>query len=160
MGHFYGHAKLSEDIARNVLNRLKYDNLTKDSVLLLVKYHDLHLEESETAVKRLLRKIGPEMFRKLILLYRADNLAQSPEYRDRQAGYDRLSETADRILEEEQCFSLKDLAVSGHDIIDMGFEPGSRIGTILNDLLTQVIDGKLKNEKEELTGYVQKNYEP
>lgn len=159
VGHFYGHAKLSEDIARNVLNRLRYDNQTKDSVLRLVKYHDLHLEESETAVKRLLRKIGPEMFRKLILLYRADNLAQSLEYRDRQAGYDRLSEIADRILEEEQCFSLKDLAVSGHDIIDMGFDPGSRIGTILNDLLTQVIDGKLKNEKEELTGYVQKNYE-
>ena len=160
IGHFYGHAKKSEEMAWRILNRLKYDNETKDTVLTLVKYHDLHLEESEKAVKRMLRKIGPDLFRKLILVYKADNMAQSPEYRDRQEGFDRLSEIADKILSEEQCFSLKDLAVTGRDVIALGYKPGKKIGKILDDLLTKVIDGKLKNEKEELIGFVKERYKP
>lgn len=160
VGHFYGHAKKSEMIASKVLKRLKYDNETTDSVLTLVKYHDLHLEENEKSVKRLLRKIGPEMFDKLILLYRADNLAQAPVYRDRQEGYDRLSALAEKILSEEQCFSLKSLAVNGSDLIQMGYKPGPKLGSMLDKLLTKVIDGKLKNEKDELVEFIKKHYQP
>ncbi|MBR0451750.1 MAG: HD domain-containing protein [Oscillospiraceae bacterium] len=160
VGHFYGHAKQSEIITKRIMDRLKYDNQTKDSVLLLVKYHDLHLEENEKSIKRLLRKIGPEMFDKLILLYCADNLAQSPAYRDRQEGYDRLSAIAEKILSEEQCFSLKDLAVNGSDLIRMGYRPGPALGEILDKLLTKVIDGKLNNDKEELTRYIEKHFRP
>lgn len=160
VGHFYGHAKKSEMIASKVLKRLKYDNETTNSVLTLVKYHDLHLEENEKSVKRLLRKIGPEMFDKLILLYRADNLAQAPVYRDRQEGYDRLSALAEKILSEEQCFSLKSLAVNGSDLIQMGYKPGPKLGSMLDKLLTKVIDGKLKNEKDELVEFIKKHYQP
>ncbi len=158
VGHFYGHAKKSEIIAENVLNRLKYDNQTKDSVLLLVKYHDLHLEEDEKAIKRLLRKIGPDMFNKLILLYRADNMAQSLSYRDRQEGYDRLEAIAEKIIADEECFSLKDLAINGTDLIKMGYKPGPLLGDILEDLLTRVIDGEIQNGKEELTEFVKRTY--
>ncbi len=160
VGHFYGHAKKSETIAAKILKRLKYDNETTDSVLTLVKYHDLHLEENEKSIKRLLRKIGPEMFDKLILLYRADNLAQAPAFRYRQEGFDRLSTLAEKVLSEEQCFSLKDLAVNGSDLIRMGYKPGPKIGTVLDKLLTKVIDGKLNNEKDELVEFIKKHYQP
>ena len=160
VGHFYGHAKKSETIAARILKRLKYDNETTDSVLTLVKYHDLHLEENEKSIKRLLRKIGPEMFDKLILLYRADNLAQAPAYRYRQEGFDRLSALAEKVLSEEQCFTLKDLAVNGSDLIRMGYKPGPKIGVILDKLLTKVIDGKLNNEKDELVEFIKKHYQP
>ncbi len=160
VGHFYGHAKKSETIAAKILKRLKYDNETTDSVLTLVKYHDLHLEENEKSIKRLLRKIGPEMFDKLILLYRADNLAQAPAFRYRQEGFDRLSTLAEKVLSEEQCFSLKDLAVNGSDLIRMGYKPGPKIGTVLDKLLTKVIDGKLNNEKDVLVEFIKKHYQP
>lgn len=160
VGHFYGHAKKSETIAAKILKRLKYDNETTDSVLTLVKYHDLHLEENEKSIKRLLRKIGPEMFDKLILLYRADNLAQAPAFRYRQEGFDRLSTLAEKVLSEEQCFSLKDLAVNGSDLIRMGYKPGPKIGTVLDKLLTKVIDGKLNNENDELVEFIKKHYQP
>ncbi|MBR3354343.1 MAG: HD domain-containing protein [Oscillospiraceae bacterium] len=159
VGHFYGHAKKSELIAAKVMKRLKYDNETLNNVLTLVKYHDLHLEENEKSIKRLLRKIGPEMFDKLILLYRADNLAQSPDYRDRQDGFDRLNALAAIILSEEQCFSLKDLAVNGSDLIRLGYKPGPKLGAMLDKLLTKVIDGKLKNEKDDLVEFVKKHYQ-
>ena len=159
VGHFYGHAKKSETIAARILKRLKYDNETTDSVLTLVKYHDLHLEENEKSIKRLLRKIGPAMFDKLILLYRADNLAQAPAYRYRQEGFDRLSALAEKVLSEEQCFTLKDLAVNGSDLIRMGYKPGPKIGVILDKLLTKVIDGKLNNEKDELVEFIKKHYQ-
>ncbi|MBQ8995593.1 MAG: HD domain-containing protein [Oscillospiraceae bacterium] len=158
IGHFYGHAKISEDLARNVLNRLKYDNLTKDSVLTLIKYHDLHMEESEKAVRKMLRKIGPELFRKLILLNRADNLAQNPDLWERQVYYDRLEEIADKVLAEEQCFSLKDLAINGSDLIRLGYSPGPLLGTILNDLLDRVVEGELVNDPDALANYAETKY--
>lgn len=150
VGHFYGHAKKSEEIARTVLNRLKYDNATKDTVITLIRYHDMYMEETEKTVKRMLRKLGPENFRKLILLNRADNMAQNPAYRDRQPHYDRLSDLADKILSEEQCFSLKDLAVNGSDLIKEGYRPGPQIGEMLDEVLNLVIDEKLENRKPDI----------
>ena len=158
VGHFYGHAKKSEEIARTVLNRLKYDNATKDTVITLIRYHDMYMEETEKTVKRMLRKLGPENFRKLILLNRADNMAQNPAYRERQTHYDRLSDLADKILSEEQCFSLKDLAVNGSDLIKEGYRPGPQIGEMLDEVLNLVIDEKLENRKPDILLFLSCRY--
>ncbi|MBR2592882.1 MAG: HD domain-containing protein [Oscillospiraceae bacterium] len=158
VGHFYGHAKKSEEIARTVLNRLKYDNATKDTVITLIRYHDMYMEETEKTVKRMLRKLGPENFRKLILINRADNMAQNPAYRERQAHYDRLSDLADKILSEEQCFSLKDLAVNGSDLIKEGYRPGPQIGEMLDEVLNLVIDEKLENRKPDILLFLSCRY--
>ena len=72
----------------------------------------------------------------------------------------RSSAIAEKILSEEQCFSLKDLAVNGSDLIRMGYRPGPALGEILDKLLTKVIDGKLNNDKEELTRYIEKHFRP
>ena len=56
----------------------------------------------------------------------------------------------DRIIAEEQCFSLKDLAVNGSDLVAVGIEKGPQIGVLLNQLLDEVISGNLPNEREVL----------
>ena len=120
IGHFYGHPKVSAQLAEEILTRLKYDNNTKKQVLTLVEYHDYPIEATERSVKRSLRKFTPELFFLLLQLKRADNLAQHPNYRSRQQYYDQLEQLARNILDAQQCFSLKDLAVKGNDLASLG----------------------------------------
>lgn len=150
VGHFFGHASISAELTEKIMSRLKFDNDTKQKVTELVRLHDLQIESSEKAVKRVLNKISPEMFFDLLQLKRADNLAQSPEYRDRQRYYDELESMAKEIIEKEECFSLRDLAVDGNDLITIGFPQGKEIGKVLAMLLEEVIEGKLSNDREEL----------
>lgn len=156
VGHFYGHPAVSEKMAEEILARLKYDNVTRRRVLILVKEHDRIIEPTETAVKRALSRLTPEVFFNLLIIKRADNLAQSPNYRDRLATYDRIESMAQDILERNECISVATLAVNGGDLIAIGMKPGKSIGEMLSRLLEQVIRGELANEKEELLAYVKK----
>ncbi|MBQ4649597.1 MAG: GNAT family N-acetyltransferase [Firmicutes bacterium] len=153
-GHFYGHAARSEEITRAVMHRLRFDNETLNRVTDLVKYHDLQIELTPKAVKRALNKLGEETLRDLILLKRADNLSQSPEFAGRQQYYNQLEDLLTLISEEKQCFSLKDLAVNGNDLIVAGITDGRTIGQTLKEALEEVIDGRLANEKEILLSWI------
>ncbi len=156
VGHFYGHAEISREIAGKVLARLRCDNATRTAVDQLIRYHDTPIECNERSVRRALRRFTPEGFRDLIALKRADNLAQSPAYQERQRECSRLEAMAEEILLQAQCFSLRDLAVKGTDLIDLGIQPGPQIGTILEGLLEEVMADRLPNEKEALLNAIQK----
>ena len=56
----------------------------------------------------------------------------------------------DEVLQENECFTLKDLAINGKDLIKHGVPEGKIIGTILDTLLTMVIDGEINNDKNSL----------
>ena len=155
-GHFYGHPAVSAEMAEKILARLKYDNVTRYRVITLVKEHDRIIEPTETAVKRALSRLTPEVFFNLLAIKRADNLAQSPNYRDRLETYDTIEAMAQDILEKNECISVAALAVNGSDLIALGMKPGKEIGEMLSHLLEQVIRGKLENEQEELLSYVKK----
>lgn len=156
IGHFYGHPAVSAEMAEEILARLKYDNVTRCRVITLVKEHDRIIEPTETAVKRALSRLTPEVFFNLLAIKRADNLAQSPNYRDRLETYDAIEAMAQDILEKNECISVAALAVNGSDLIALGMKPGREIGEMLSHLLEQVIRGKLENEQEELLSYVKK----
>ncbi len=155
-GHFYGHASVSVEMARDVLNRLKFDNESKQRILQLVKYHDVPLEATARCVKRALNKYTKEGFFDLLRLKRADNLAQNPELAVRLEYLDELSRIAEEIIEEEQCFSLKDLQVKGKDLIEMGMKPGKEIGDMLDALLEAVLEEEIPNDRAKLLKFAQK----
>ena len=156
IGHFYGHPAVSARMAEEILARLKYDNVTRRRVVTLVREHDRIIEEKESAVKRALSRLTPEVFFNLLIIKRADTLAQSPDYRNRLETYDRISSMAQDILEKNECISVSTLAVNGNDLIAIGMKPGKEIGDVLNQLLEQVIRGKLENDREALLAYVKK----
>ena len=72
IGHFYGHGKISEEIAVQTLRRLRFDTRTVKEVHLLVKYHDAQIELSKKIIRRWLHRLGEELFFKLLTLKRAD----------------------------------------------------------------------------------------
>ena len=148
-GHFYSHAPKGAAIAKEELLRLKFPAETIEKTVRLVKIHDSPIECSEITVKKKLNRLGEETFFDLVELQRADNLAQSEAFRFRQKNFDFLEETAKRILGENECFSLKKLAVNGNDMLSLGL-CGKEIGAMLNFLVEQVIEEKVQNEKSAL----------
>ena len=154
-GHFYGHATTGAEMADTILRRLRFDTATRERVVLLVREH-CGFELTERAVKRALNRLGQEAFFELLELMRSDNLAQSPALRYRQSWIDAVERLGREVLEKEACFSLKDLAVDGKDLIAAGYAPGPALGAALKTLLDAVIDGKAPNEKAALLAYLER----
>ncbi len=105
------------------------------------------ISAAERAVRRLIGKLGEEDFFRLLDLKRADALAHHPDYRGRTAACDRIGALARELLAQEAVFSLKDLAVNGSDLLELGFPRGPILGQTLNALLEAVLAGDLPNEK-------------
>lgn len=149
--HFHGHADMSAEMARDVMHRLRFDNDTIKKVTTLVKYHDLKIELRAKCVRRAMVKVGVDLFPYLLKVKKADFLAQSMYKREeKEEELKQLTALYEKIMEEKNCVSLKDLAITGRDLIDMGMTPGKEIGETLNRLLDIVIEAPEKNTKEEL----------
>lgn len=156
--HFYGHPQKGADTARKILRRLKFDNDTTNKVCALVKFHDDRPELTMRSVRKTIHRHGLEQYPNLFAVKRADAGAQNP------AGYEQKMEYIAKyealyhqILEEQQCLSLKDLAVTGKDLITLGIEPGKAIGEILNKMLADVLEEPSYNTKEILIKRLQQN---
>lgn len=152
-GHFHGHGVISHKMTKDILARLRFDNKTRDEILDLVIYHDADIYPGVRTVKRWLNKIGPEMLSKLVEIKLADMYAHADIDRDERIdAYFSVLKIADNIVDEQQCFTLKDLAINGHDILDLGVESGPLVGTILSNLLGKVLDGEITNDHDLLIG--------
>lgn len=96
-------------------------------------------------IKRLLSKHGEEASRQLIELHRADTLGQSSICIPRLATFETANAMIDELLQEEKCFSLKDLAVNGNDMMAIGLK-GKSIGNALQACLDAVMDERVAND--------------
>ena len=151
VGHFYGHPEVSYEKAKTALARLKFDNATTAAVLTLIKYHDMPIEPTKPAVKKVLKLLGADLFFKLLDIKRADNLAQNLELtKDVLKTIDNIENIAKEIIKNNECFCLKTLAVTGADLINIGIPTGKELGEKLEFLLDAVINERAENKKEEL----------
>ena len=92
-------------------------------------------------LRRWCGKLGTDLMRKLIALQDAD--AHATAHRHEPMAFPLLYLMLDDILQQEQCFSLKQLAVRGGDLLALGMEPGPQVGALLRETLEQVIEGCL-----------------
>lgn len=160
VGHFYGHAVISKDIAEKSLRGLRYDNQTVKLVTQLVEAHDRTIEPRKPVIRRCLNKMGLKQFLRLLDVKEADYMAQAQLYGDRLHKVEILQMTNEILvaqIQQEDCFSLKDLAINGDDLIQLGYKPGKKIGTVLNQLLEMVIDGTMENSKDLLIQWANQN---
>lgn len=149
--HFYGHAAVSAEIAKKVLSGLKFDNDTTFAVIKLVSEHDRKIEPDQKGVRRALQRFGEDMFLKLLEVKKADVLAQSTYKREEKLEQLACLKTVyEQVRQAGDCFCLKDLAVTGKDLIALGMKPGPQIGQVLSSLLELVIEDPSQNTKENL----------
>ena len=154
-GHFYGHPEISRDLADGMLRRLKCGTEFRETVVRLVAWHDRDIPRTDRGLRRALRALGQEDLGRLIDVKRADNLAQAPEFRSTQAEIDKAETIMERLLSENACFSLRQLAVNGRDLMKLGLS-GPAVGRTLAALLDQVVDGELPNERTALLKWIGK----
>lgn len=149
--HFKGHGVVSEEIAGKILHRLKFDNDTIYQVKKLIYWHDYRVKPEPRLVRRAMNKVGAELFPLLLKVQRADNLAQSLYLRDEKLKrIEDVTAIYEEILKKQQCVTLKELAVNGRDLINLGVKPGKELGEILQWMLEQVIEEPELNEKDKL----------
>ncbi len=140
-------AHMSSEAAGKVMRGLKTDNETHRLVKKLVGALDIELPKSsserfEKEVTHLLSEHGFDDLRKIISLRRAFCAGDNE--------LDLISETVDKLDEQNACISIKQLAVSGSDLAEAGIPKSPEMGKILKKLLFLVIEGKVENSKEYL----------
>ncbi len=155
--HFHGHAALGEELSKQILHRLKFDNETIRVVSKLVRHHDERFEPTRRNVRRMINRTGEELFPYLLKIRMADTLAQSDFRREAKIKWiHQVKALAGEIAADEECLSLKTLAVTGKDLIGEGFAPGPSLGILLNRLLQDVLDEPTHNNKEYLLNLAHK----
>lgn len=156
--HFHGHAQKSEEYAYRILRELKFDNDTLHKVKKLTCYHDYKIVGTPKGVRKIMSLLGEEMFLDLLEIKRADTLAQSMYLRDEKLDeLEKVNEIYLKIKEKDECISLKDLAVTGQDLIAAGIKPGPEMGKILHYLLDCVLEEPGQNTKEKLLDIVKES---
>lgn len=147
-GHFKHHAEVGAEIALNVMKRLKYDNDTIKKIHTLILRHSEHIF-NEKEMRLSLSALGPELFRLLMEVKKADNMAKREFVLNENRWFDRCSSQAEELVANGFCLTLGQLAVNGNDLKTIGFE-GRAIGAMLEKLLRAVVVGELENESSVL----------
>lgn len=147
-GHFYGHASVSAQMADTVLRRLKAPTALREMVVKLIKLHMNPLQPDKKILTRLLSKHGWEAVEKLLLLQQADFGVNTPDYGP-------VEKILDELRQEDACLHIRDLAVNGQDLMALGIDPGPKLGQLLKQLLVQVQEEQLPNEKTALLKFVE-----
>jgi len=151
VAHFKMHDIQGVDMARKVFNRLKFDNYTSGLALKLIKWHDYRFTNKERNMRRAMNKIGTDLYKYLFLVKVADTLAQHVDTIGvKLADLARTYRMYTDILSKNQCVCLKDMVLTGRDLIDLGVKPGRQIGEYLDTLLNMVIEDPELNNRDKL----------
>lgn len=162
--HFLGHPSKSKEICEDVFgNSLVVTKKERDLVTLLVEHHDTNYFQTEKQLKKAIAKFGEPFLRDLVVLQYADMIdhiipPDMTEEKKRRwyTPKEEIEEMFERINAKENCLSLRDLAIKGNDLKDLGYE-GKEIGDALKQMLDAVIDGVVKNEKDDLIQFLEKD---
>ena len=149
--HNRKHPVVGAEMTSKILRRLKFDNDTTDKVTKLVLYHDQEIGATQTGVRQAIHRMGENIFPLMFAVYRADISAQS-DYK-REEKLQKLSYIEglyEEVCRQGDAVNLKDLAITGADLIAQGMKPGREIGAVLQELLDIVLEDPTLNTPEQL----------
>lgn len=148
---FYQHEQVSATLSRDLLTRFHYPNAVIEGIVHLIKEHMFHYEAnwSDGAVRRFIIRVGEENLNNLYQLRRADAYATTGQELPKDFLLPLITRV-DAVLAKSRALSLKDLPVSGKDLLIMGIKPGPIMGIILSALLEAVVEDPALNTKETL----------
>ena len=152
VGHFLGHAHISNDIFKNFADKYKLDNKTKMIVSDLVLYHEDDLSSKNNKIYNFYKKFNMNRIEMLFDLKRADIMSQNQKYIARIEYINKLEEKYVAIRDK-----YNSITYSGDDLISLGYT-GKTIGLILDDVKRQIINNRLDADTESINKYVLKNY--
>ncbi len=149
-GHFYGHDEVSARMADDILHRLKAPSHLREQAVWIIAHHMMPLEADRRLLRRRVRQYGMARTRDLLSQEYADFSSKGVHTADDGAHFAQIRSILDELEQEDACLKLSDLAVSGTDLLSIGYAPGKQLGQCLNHLLNLVVDEVLPNQKEPL----------
>jgi tRNA nucleotidyltransferase (CCA-adding enzyme) len=150
---FYEHERIGAEIADPLLARLRFSTDERERIVQLVRHHLICYDASwsDAAVRRWVRRVGPELLDDLFSLNRADVLAKGFDASDDLERSHALAERAARLIAEGAALSVRDLAVNGRDLMsELDLQPGPLLGQILRTLLDEVTEHPELNARDKL----------
>lgn len=157
IGHFYGHDKVGASMAREILKRFNCSNVLIEKVTILIKEHmTQHGKFSDKGLKRLIKRVGEDNIFNLFVLQKADRGCSVKD-----STLDNILDMEQRtnnILNGDEPYEVKHLAIDGNDLLRMGFDRGRIIGEILDYLLNKVMENPSLNKKDILERIVLDKY--
>lgn len=149
---FYEHELIGAQMADPILERLRFSNEERAHITGLVRHHLVCWEPSwsDAATRRWLRRVGPELLEDLYALNRADVLGKGRDATDDLSRLEGLKAHVARVIAAGAALSIRDLAISGRDLMELGLRPGPLFGEILRTLLDEVVEDPALNQRETL----------
>ena len=162
--HFYSHETLGADMAKALLESLRFPNHVVADVERLVRNHMYSADPDVQArtARRFIRRIGPDLLDRQFALRAADIVGSGLPKRGNEN--EAFESRVRAILAEKPPLSVKDLAVSGNDVIaalvaagklPRGSRGGPAVGAILHRVLDGVLDDPGRNARERLLDEIQ-----
>lgn len=136
--------------ARGVLKTLKIDNVTRDYVCDILENSDKEVKSDKISVKYMLKICGVALFKDILEYIKAKETVFNQCYTD----YDKVISILEHIENNSECFSVKNLAINGNDLISLGVDKGPMVGKILDKVLDYVIEEKVENNYDVLLDFV------
>ena len=149
--HFKGHNQRGAQLARVILRRLKAPAYLVDGAVGLIAVHDAPLPADDVGILKQLNRSGAIFLRRLCALKYADldAHANTPEVAARRADVAAFERRMNELA-KTGCYTMRQLAVNGADLMDIGIPAGPGVGATLQTLLNDVMEGTLPNEREAL----------
>ena len=150
---FYEHERIGAEMAEPMLDRLRFSNEERTRIVALIRHHLICYDGTwtDTAVRRWVRRVSPELVEDLYALSEADVRSKGKDETEGLEHIAQLKTHVAKVIAGGAAFSVKDLALSGGEMMkELGIKPGPDIGRVLRALLEEVVEDPSKNTKETL----------
>jgi len=147
--HFFGHDRLGARLAVEILQRLRWDRRTCETVAVLIRHHMFPLAMGDRGIRRLVLRVGSDRMEELLALRQADVLATGAQAAlQAEAALASFRTRLKGIMERGEVLGIGDLAVDGHDVMRIaGLSPGPEVGRILRALHQEVVADPSRNSR-------------
>lgn len=152
---FFGHEVVGAKMTRKILQRLKIDKKTIDTVEKLVRWHMFFSDPdliTLSAVRRTITRVGEDHIDDLLNLRVCDRIGTGRP-KEQPFRFRKYKAMVDEALRDP--ISVKMLKIDGDKIMDItGEKPGKKLGLLLHALLEEVLEDPGKNEEKYLESRV------
>lgn len=142
-----------EEEVSKILKKLKFDNKTVNICKRIVGYSKDFRNIYKENVRVAAHEVGVDIFDKFLEFSKVCiNLQdwKGGEYPDNSDYINNIEYLYKKVIDDGDCLSLKELAVKGGDLMEIGVPKGAKLGEILNILLYKVLDNPKYNNREKL----------
>ncbi len=158
IAHYYHHEQRGADLARAILERLKFSNDHTDTVVTLVANHMRPPRAASTRTLRRFKRDLGELWPDALEVRLADRIAHVTDGSDPQLEYHRDFAALTALPAQLEGFTQAQLAVTGQELMQaFDLEAGREIGDLKRRAAEAVIEGEIENERGAILEYLHRD---